>query len=134
MNLFEQLKDIIQYKKNKISDDVESEKEFTPYMIQRWLSFHSPQFAQILNHSTNTMWQAVDEKTIWYKFFTGVIPKSRFRNIKYIKKNKENAQVKINTEIIDYLAERFELPKSEITHYIESGLVDVKSLKKQLHD
>jgi hypothetical protein len=134
MNIFEQLKDIIQYKKNKISDDIEFEKDFTPYMVQRWLSFHSPQYASILNCTSNTLWQAVDEKALWYKFFIGIIPQSRFRSIKYVKKNKENTQAKLNTDIVNYLAEKFELPKSEITNYLESGLVDIKSLKRQLQD
>ena len=134
MNIFDQLRDIIQHKKNSISEDIEFEKDFTPYMVQRWLSFYSPQYAIILNYSVNSSWQAVDEKAMWYKFFIGVIPKSRFRNIKYIKKNKEKTQAKLNTDIVNHLADRFELSRSEITSYIESGLVDVRSLKKQLQD
>ena len=133
MNVFDQLKDIITDKQNKLSEDCELEKEFVPYMTQRWLSFYSDQFAQIMNSSVNVLWKGLDEKQMWYKLFLGIIPKSRFKSIKYIKKNKEaKAGVKLDKEIVAYLAERFELSKDEITEYLESGTVDIKSLKKQL--
>lgn len=136
MNIFDQLKDIISDKENKLSEDCEMEKEFVPFMTQRWLSFYSDQFAMMVNSSTNILWKAIDDKQIWYKLFTGVIPKSKFRSIKYIKKNKDAkvASVKIDTDIITYLAERFELSKKEITTYLESGTVDIKLLKKQLQN
>lgn len=135
MNIFDQLRDIIVDKKTKLSEDVETEKEFIPYMTQRWLSFYSDQFAQLLNSSTNVLWKGLEDKQIWYKLFTGIVPKSKFRNIKYIKKNKEaSSKVKIDKEIVMYLAERFELSRDEITEYLESGTVDVKLLKKQLQN
>lgn len=133
MTIFEQLKDIISEKQNKLEEDCELEKEFIPFMTQRWLSFYSPQFAQIVNCSSNVLWKAIDEKQLWYKLFTGIIPRSRFRSIKYIKKNKEEKTgVKIDKEIVTYLAERFELSRNEIQTYLESGTVDIKLLKKQL--
>jgi hypothetical protein len=135
MNIFDQLKDIILDKQNKLSEDLDIEKEFVPYMTQRWLSFYSPQFAQIMNCSANILWKAIDEKQIWYKLFTGIIPCSRFRSIKYIKKNKEEkTALKIDKEIVTYLAERFELSRNEIQVYLESRTVDIKLLKKQLQN
>jgi hypothetical protein len=133
MNVFDQLKDIITDKKNLLSSDCDAEKEFSPYMTQRWLSFYSPQFAQILNHSSNMLWKAIDEKQVWYKLFTGIIPKSKFKSIKYIKKSKEDkGTAKLDKDMVKYLAERFELSEREITTYLESGTVDMKLLKKQL--
>lgn len=135
MNIFDQLRDVITDKRNMLSEDCELEKEFVPYMMQRWLSFYSNHFASIMNSSVNVLWNSVDEKQMWYKLFLGVIPKSRFRNIKYIKKDKEAKKAaKIDKEMITYLAERFELSRKEITEYLESGTVDVKSLKKQLQN
>lgn len=136
MNIFDQLKDIITDKQNKLSEDVEIEKEFIPFMTQRWLSFYSNQFAMMMNSSANVLWKAIDDKQIWYKLFTGVIPKSKFRSIKYIKKNKEakEVSVKIDKEVVTYLADSFELSKREITEYLVSGTVDIKLLKKQLQN
>lgn len=133
MTIFEQLKDIISEKQNKLEEDCELEKEFIPFMTQRWLSFYSPQFAQIVNCSSNVLWKAIDEKQLWYKLFSGIIPKSKFRSIEYVKKNKEEKpSIKIDKEIVTYLAESFELSKKEIQKYLESGTVDIKLLKKQL--
>lgn len=133
MTIFEQLKDIISEKRNKLEEDCELEKEFVPFMTQRWLSFYSPQFAQIVNCSSNVLWKAIDEKQLWYKLFSGIIPKSKFRSIEYVKKNKEEKpSIKIDKEIVTYLAESFELSKKEIQKYLESGTVDTKLLKKQL--
>lgn len=133
MTIFDQLRDIISEKRNKISEDVEMEKEFVPYMAQRWLSFYSNPFALMLNSSTNRLWRGVEDKATWYKLFTGVIPRSKFRSIRYIKKNKEaKINVKIDKEMITYLAERFEISRKEVNSYLESGVVDVKLLKKQL--
>ena len=133
MTIFEQLKDIISEKQNKLEEDCELEKEFVPFMTQRWLSFYSPQFAQIVNYSSNVLWKAIDEKQLWYKLFSGIIPKSKFRSIEYVKKNKEEKpSIKIDKEIVTYLAESFELSKREIQKYLESGTVDTKLLKKQL--
>ena len=133
MTIFEQLEDIISEKHNKLEEDCELEKEFVPFMTQRWLSFYSPQFAQIVNYSSNVLWKAIDEKQLWYKLFSGIIPKSKFRSIEYVKKNKEGKpSIKIDKEIVTYLAESFELSKREIQKYLESGTVDTKLLKKQL--
>jgi len=133
MNVFDQLRDIITDKKNKLSEDCDIEKEFVPYMIQRWLSFYSPQFAQIVNQSSNVLWKAIDEKQMWYKLFTGIIPKSKNKSIRYIKKNKEEkSNVTIDKDMVKYLAERFELSEKEVKSYLDSGIVDIKLLKKQL--
>ena len=135
MNIFDQIRDIICDKQNKLSEDCETEKEFIPYMTQRWLSFYSVQFAQLLNSSTNILWKAVDDKQIWYKLFTGIIPKSKVKNIKYIKKNKEEKEkMNIDKDIITYLAQRCERSKREVKEYLETGTIDVKLLKKQLQN
>ena len=133
MNIFDQLKDIITDKQNKLSEDIEFEKEFVPFMTQRWLSFYSDQFAHLLNCSTNMLWRGIEEKPSWYKLFTGIIPKTKYRNIRYIKKNKEEKpRAKIDKDVVIYLAERFNISKREVNEYIETGMIDVKQIKKQL--
>jgi hypothetical protein len=135
MNIFDQIRDIVCDKQNKLAEDVEMEKEFVPYMMQRWLSFYSDQFAQMMNGSVNVLWKGLDEKQMWYKLFTGIIPRSKFKNIKYIKKNKEaKVKAKLDIEMITYLAESLEMSRKEVRQYLESGTVDVKLLKKQLQN
>ena len=135
MNIFDQLHDIISDKTNKLSEDCELEKEFVPFMVQRWLSFYSNSYAQLLNNSVNLLWRVFEDKQIWYKFFLGIIPKNRFRSIKYIKKDKEaKAKTKIDDGIVFYLAERSELSKREIRQYLQLNVIDMKLLKKQLEN
>ena len=133
MNIFDQLRDLLSEKRNALADDVEMEKEFSPFLMQRWMSFYSNPFAMLVNSSTNKLWKGIEDKQTWYKLFTGVIPRSKFKNIRYIKKTKDaKTGVKIDKEIVTYLAERFEISKKEISSYLESGTVDIKLLKKQL--
>ncbi len=133
MNIFDQLRDIITDKRNTLADDVEMEKEFVPYIVQRWLSFYSNQFAVLVNSSTNRLWKGIEDKQTWYKLFTGITPRAKVRNVRYIKKTKETkTSIKIDKEIVTYLAERFEISKKEVSSYLESGTIDIKLLKKQL--
>ena len=135
MDIFTQLRDIISDKKNLLIKDIDTEKEFLPYMTQRWLSFHSIQFAQILNLSSNVLWKAFDDKQLYYKLFLGIIPKSRFKNIKYIKKEKTETKTKkfkYDEEMVVYIAERFELSRREVRQYFDCGDIDLKHLKSQL--
>lgn len=133
MNIFDQLKDIIVYKKNILAEDTDSEKDFTPYMVQRWLSFYSLDFANILNYSSNMLWKSFQEKSEWYNFFLAIIPKSKFKNIKYIKKNKEKNE-KTENQVIDYLAESTQLSRREIKEYISNDHININKLKKQLQN
>jgi hypothetical protein len=135
MNIFDQLRDIISNKNDMLAENCDMEKEFVPYMTQRWLSFYSPSFAQLVNNTSNVLWKSMEDKQIWYKFFTGIIPKSSFRSIKYIKKNKDGKKVaKIDKDMLTYLAERFELSEREVKAHLETGMIDIKMLKKQLQD
>jgi hypothetical protein len=135
MNIFEQLKDIISDKNNLLIKDYEKEKDFVPYMVQRWLSFYSSEYAELLNCSTNLYWKGiVNDKQLFYKLYLGVIPKSKYKNIKYIKKTKENTKkLMCDDNIVRFLAERFELSEKEIREYLGTGLIDIKYIKKQLN-
>ena len=53
LNIFEILNDIIVTKKGNLLDNVEDEDQFLPYIVCRWLSMYSPEYAQIINETTN---------------------------------------------------------------------------------
>jgi len=134
MNIFEQLRDIISNKKNLLTKDCEAEKEFVPFMAQRWLSFYSPQFAELLNCSSNLYWKGlVNDKQLFYKLYLGVIPKKPFKKIKYVKKIKEKTKKPVyDDNMVDFIATRYEISEREAKEYLETGLIDIKYLKKQL--
>jgi hypothetical protein len=130
MTIFEQLRDIIADKQGILLDKAEPEKEFTPFLVQRWLSMYSSPFTQILNSSTNLLWNCVDDNYEWYKLFMVVIPKSRMKSISYIKKSKKEHRTDKNADLVKKLAERLELSRREIKEYIECGAIDLKQVKK----
>lgn len=131
MQLFEQLFDIIHHKECRIQNDIEDEKDFSPYLIQRWLSMYSPNFAVILNNSSNIFWKTLDSKLIWYKYFTAILPKSNIKRIVYIKKQKNEKNTN-DDDLVKYIANVYELSTREVKEYLLDSSVDVKSLKKQL--
>ncbi len=133
MTIFEQLNDILLTKQNILTEDCESEKEFIPFMLQRWLSFYSNNFALLINNSTNILWRSFEDKQSWYMFFLGIIPKSTNKRIRYIKKSSDKkSKIKIDNEIIDFMANKLEMSKREIVEYLQFSNVDLKALKKQI--
>jgi ribosomal protein L20A (L18A) len=134
VNIFETLTDIICYKKNRLADNIEDETEFIPFMVQKWLSFHSNINAEIVNVTTNRMWKSLgNDKQLWYKFYTAIIPRSTNKHTKYIKKAEKTKEKKIDDALISMLASRFELSKREIKLYIEDGKIDISKFKKSIN-
>lgn len=130
MTIFEQLKDIIHTKSNQLAVDVEEEKEFQPFLVQRWLSMHSDEFANICNESTNRFWRVMDDKIMWYKMFQGMMPRRHPKRITYIKKvgKKETPE----KELIDRLSQTLEISKRECKLYLEQELINKKQIKKEI--
>lgn len=132
MTIFDQLQDITTTKLNKISDNVDELESYQPYMVQRWLSMYSPQFAQIINVSSNRMWRVFSNSREWNQFFISIIPTSPVKRIRYIKKQtKKQKDTTKNKDVIDVIADSFEISKREAKQYIDQELVDLKEIKKE---
>jgi len=132
MNIFEQLNDIVCLKKNKLATNLEDETEFVPFLTQRWLSMYSAAFAEVLNMTSNRLWRVMDDKQMWYKLFTSILPKSPNKRIRYFKKTKKNKKV-VNTEIITYIANLYEISHREVKMYLDQNILDLKQIKKELN-
>jgi len=130
MMLFSFLKDIIYRKQGNLLDNIDNETEFQPWIIQRWLSMYSGQFNKILNNTTNKLYSVLDFKQDWYKLFLMVIPRSYFKKIQYIKKNKKDKEKNLNEEIIGFLAQNRELSKREVREYIDQYKIDISPYQK----
>lgn len=85
MNLFDILKDIIKDKTGKLKGE-EFNKNFSPFMISRYLSMDARFFeqARIANKYQSTL-----SKEQLYKLLTVSVPQSNKTFIKYIKKPKK---------------------------------------------
>jgi len=132
MNIFDSLKDILYQKNGDLLTTFEDEQEFQPYMIQRWLSMYSPEMAKLVNLTFNRFYNAYDNKQEWYKAFLGIVPRSSFKMIKYIKKKgKEepvnNDKQKKYEQVVQYLARTHEISKREVDIYIKEHNIELDS-------
>lgn len=133
MLLFKILNDVIEKKKGNAIQNMDDETEFSPFMCQRYLSMFSTDFAEIVNGSSNLLWKVMNNnKRTWYNFFLGVIPKTRFRMIEYIKKEKKSTKKGIEKEYIEHLSNRLEISQREVIRYIEQEGLTNTQLKKLL--
>jgi hypothetical protein len=108
--LFEYIKDITTYKKGTLPLD-----DYIPFLINRWLSFISPQICTAINVSTNSLGNV--DKNQHYKLLLKMYPKSKIPFISYVKKIKEEKTKEDNK--IDILASNMEMSKRETKLLLE---------------
>ena len=119
--LFDYLKNILYEKHPELLD---ADNDFVPFLIQRWLSMHSPEIAYVLNETTNKYWMSSADKQEWYDMFLAQLPKVRFKKLNYIKKPKE--EVDKNAEFIKRIADNMEISQREVRLLLEKEKVDKK--------
>ncbi len=131
LNIFQILNDIIVTKKGNLLDNVEDEDQFIPFIVCRWLSMYSPEYAQIINETTNKHYNIFDTKKEWYEYLIRVLPKGSPGRIHYIKKEKRK-ELNNFDEIVKFLAKRFEISRREVEQYLDSGKIDISKIKSAL--
>ena len=124
--LFKFLNDILYKKKGDLLRKPDDEAEFQPYIIQRWLSMYSPGIANLLNNTTNRLYNTFETKEDWYKTFSTILPRVSFKKIKYIKKvrvdkSKEDIE---KDELIESVAQSLEISKREVRYYMDEFGID----------
>jgi len=109
VTIFDYIKDITTYKKGNLPLD-----GYIPFLINRWLSFVTPQICGAINESVNSLGNI--DKELHYKLLLRLYPKSKVPFIKYIKKVKEEKSEEDNK--ISLLASNMELSQREIEQYL----------------
>jgi len=128
--LFDFIKDILYEKKGDLLDNPDNHVEFQPYMLQRWMSMYSPDMAKIINLTTNRLYPIYNDKNEWYKALLTIIPKGKFKRIKYISKQKKEVKKDDDTKrIIKIIAQNKQISQREVENYIKEYNIDIKSLK-----
>jgi hypothetical protein len=89
MNFFDILKSLLFDKKKEERPDADTLQSFTPYMINRWLSFYDKTKAVFVNETLNKFSSIFDNKEDQYELYSNLIPRSKFKRISYTKKKKE---------------------------------------------
>lgn len=108
--LFEYIKDITTYKKGTLPLD-----EYIPFLINRWLSFITPQICSAINESVNSLGNI--DKQLHYKLLLKLYPKSKVPFISYVKKVKEEKTKE--DERVDMLATNMEMSRREAKLLLE---------------
>jgi hypothetical protein len=128
VNIFSQLKDVIQTKSGKLLEDFDTYQDFQPYLLCRWISMHNPHFAVLLNDTLNMCYPGITTKDQWYQLLVSIIPKDRYKYIKYIKKNKKEKNQ--NDNIIESLSSILQISKRETIIFLEHEETNMKKIKE----
>lgn len=117
MTFFEILKALF-FVKIKNSEEINNDSlaQFTPFMVNRWLSFYDKSKAIFVNETLNKFCFLFEDKNESYKLYNNLIPLSKFKKINYIKKNKEKVEEDVT---ISFIAKNNMLSKREIQQYID---------------
>lgn len=78
--------------KRELELGVEDEKEFSLYMLNRWISMYSPEKAILINSTINKWWSIFETKQEQYDFLLNLIGTNKFKKIKYTKKAAKKAK------------------------------------------
>jgi hypothetical protein len=116
MNFFDILRSLLFAKKT--AEDLCSEglQQFTPFMINRWISFYDNSKTIFINETFNKFASLFEDKNEMYKLYFNLIPQSKFKKINYIKKKKETQD---EDPSITVIAKSNMLSKREIQQYID---------------
>lgn len=85
MNIFDIIDGICYSKKRDLPVNVEDEKSFQPFMLNRWLSMLDPGAAKIINDTVNRYGQNFNNEEL-YKLLVEILPRYKRQKINYIKK------------------------------------------------
>jgi len=116
--MFDYINKILYKGKESDISNINEDKEFQPFLIQRWCSMHSAPVAQIVNDTTNRYWKNLESNKDWYVTLKTILPACKFKRISYIKKAKKDASNK-STATLQKIANNLEISEREVSLYIE---------------
>lgn len=87
MNIFDIINGVAFDKHATLLDAAEHDKDYQPFLVNRWLSMLDASAACIVNDTLNRFGSALSPKD-QYKFLLHVLPAYRKQRIQYIKKLK----------------------------------------------
>ena len=111
----------ILFEKNKIDIDISSAQLYSPYIINRYVSFCDKQFIFLVNNSVNKYGSVFSTNVEHYNFLHCLIPKTRRKFIKYIKKTKRDKT------LYELVRRRYELSQRELDLYSENFEINIKN-------
>ena len=116
MTFFDILRALLFTRKKEEKLDTDSLQAFTPFMVNRWLSFYDRSKAVFVNETLNKFCGLFEDKENLYELYNNLIPRSSFKKINYVKKLKEE---KTEDEDIPIIAKNNMLSRREVLMYVD---------------
>jgi hypothetical protein len=127
--MFDYLNSIL-YKKSDIDfNTVNEDKEFQPFLVQRWCSMYSPAISNVINETTNRYWKVYGNNSEWYATLNSIIPACKYKRINYLKKTKKDIKNKSGSNI-QKIATNLEISTREVNLYIEQFNLKIPNEEK----
>jgi len=96
---------------------------YSPYITNRYLTFVNPEITHLVNNTVNKYGIAFNSLD-HYKFLFHLVPKTKRKFIRYIKKKK------VDKKECELLSRRYELSEREINLYSETFDVNIKKYEQ----
>ena len=113
----------IAFSKIPIEINIADDKLYSAYITNRYLTFYSKKVVNAINTSVN-MYGSVFDAHNHYKFMFNLIPKSKPRFIRYVKKKKTTDEAK-DIEI-KTLCDHLEVSKRELNLYSQKFNINIQ--------
>jgi len=117
MNIFTLINSLF-FSKKRIDISLDNESQFSPYMLNRWMSMYSDEMLVIINETSNRYGGLLNTKEQQYEWYFNLFPKVRFKKIQYIKKNKK-VKEEIKEDNLALIAKHNEISVRELQLYKE---------------
>jgi hypothetical protein len=127
--MFDSINRVLYKTKGYDTSNINEDKEFQPFLIQRWCSMHSTPIAHIINETTNRYWNTLENNKDWFIALDTIIPTCKFKRISYIKKTKKEI-VKKSNETLQKIANNLEISSREVNQYIEQFNLKIPNEEK----
>lgn len=99
MTIFDTISCILYSKNKDCISNADDESAFNPYMVNRWVSMHSPELANFVNETTNKYSTVFNSRKELFDFYVSILPRAKFKKIDYIKKAVKEKDEKSNTSL-----------------------------------
>ena len=105
MTIFDHLKSLL-FTKQKIDLNAEDETAFNLFMVNRWVSFYSPEIAVYINATSNLYGGLFTVKQDQWNYLFNMLPKLKYAKLAYIKKTKKEKEDDEVQHIPEFMSQR----------------------------
>lgn len=105
MTIFDYLNALI-FKKEHFDLNLDDDSQFSLFMVNRWVSFYSPEISAYVNGTSNKYSQLFTTKQEQFDYLYNVLPTLRFKRLAYVKKTKKEKDTEEQQYIPEFMSKR----------------------------